>query len=190
MNTTTYLQRQLANINNIFHSIADDLTEEEWTSRPALGQNLIGYTVWHIPRTQDTFVQTWIRGVPEVAHGERWAQWQSLKHLGIGVGVSLDEADEIARSVRRNDVFEYGDAVHQEISAWLETIDESDLDQAKDTRQRLSSFPEYQTDTFLDEVSNLIDQPAWTLLMRPCIGHIHRHLGELEIVKDIMRKGK
>jgi hypothetical protein len=151
---------------------------------------MIGYTVWHMPRAQDTFVQTWIRGMPEVAHGERWAHWQPLKHLGIGVGISLDEADGIARSVKRTDVFEYADAVHQEISAWLERIDESELDQVNDTQQRLSPFPEYQTPGFLEDVRNLIDQPAWTLLMRPCIGHIHRHLGELEIVKTILRTKK
>src|SRR5262245_37844862 len=163
MNTTTYLQKQLANLNAVFHGITEDLTDEEWVTRPAPGQNMIGYTVWHMPRSQDSFVQTWARGVPEVAHGERWTHWQSLKHLGIGVGISLEEADNIARSTKRADVFEYADAVYQEISAWLEGLDEHELDQANDTRQRLSSFPEYQTHAFLEEVSNLIDQPSWTL---------------------------
>ena len=128
--------------------------------------------------------------MPEVAHGERWAHWQPLKHLGIGVGISLDEADDIARTVKRTDAYEYADAVHQEISAWLEKIDEGELDQVNDTKQRLASYPEYQTHEFLEDVRNLIDQPAWTLLMRPCIGHIHRHLGELEIVKTILRTNK
>lgn len=190
MNAPIYLLKQLANLNAVFHGITEDLTDEEWVTRPAPGQNMIGYTVWHMPRTQDSFVQTWIRGIPEVAHGERWAHWQTLKHLGIGVGISLEEADNIARSAKRTDVFEYADAVHQEISAWLESVNESELDQASDTRQHISSYPEYQTHEFLEEVSNLIDQPAWALLMRPCIGHIHRHLGELEIVKTILRTNK
>ena len=190
MNASTYLQKQLANLNTVFHGITEDLTDEEWVTRPAPGQNMIGYTVWHMPRAQDSFVQTWIRGIPEVAHGARWEHWQTLKHLGIGVGISLEEADNIARSTKRTDVVEYADAVHQEISTWLEGIVEDELDQANDTHQRLSSFPEYQTPGFLDDVRNLINQPAWTLLMRPCIGHIHRHLGELEIVKTILRINK
>jgi hypothetical protein len=190
MNAPTYLQKQLANLNAVFHGITGDLTDEEWVTRPAPGQNMIGYTVWHMPRSQDSFVQTWIRGVPEIAHGERWAHWQSLRNLGIGVGISLDEADEIARSFQKSDVINYADAVHEEISVWLASIDEKDLDQVNDTQQRLSSFPEYQTPGFLEDVKNLINQPAWTLLMRPCIGHIHRHLGELEIVKTILRTNK
>jgi hypothetical protein len=187
MNTTTYLQKQFANINAVFHGISDDLTDEEWVKRPTPGQNLIAYMVWHMPRTQDTFVQTWIRGKAEVVHRGRWIDWQPLKRLGIGVGISLDEADEIARTVHRMDVLEYADAVHQEIIAWLGESDESDLDRIPDVRQRLATFPEYQTPGFIEEVSNLYDQPIWGLLMRPCIGHIHRHLGELEFVKSGVR---
>ena len=187
MNAVAYLQKQLANINAIFHSIADDLTDQEWLARPAPGQNMMGYTVWHIPRTQDAHVQTWIRGIPEVVYGERWTHWQHLKRLGNGVGISLDEAEGIARSVQRVDVMEYADAVHKEISVWLNELNESDLDHLPNIPQHLSPFPEYQTPGFIEEAGGLFDQPIWSQLMRPCIGHIHRHLGELEIVKNILR---
>lgn len=189
MNAVTYLQKQLANINAIFHSIADDLTDQEWLARPASGQNMIGFTVWHIPRTQDTHVQTWIRGIPEIVHTPRWSHWHHLKRFGDGVGISLAEADEIARSVQMADVMEYADAVHQEISTWLQELNESDLDQLPNIPQHLSPYPEYQTPGFIEETRSLFDQPIWGQLMRPCIGHIHRHLGELEIVKNILRAG-
>jgi hypothetical protein len=129
-----------------------------------------------MPRTQDTFVQTWIRGRAEVAHSDRWTHWHALKPLGIGVGISLDQADEIARHVQRADVLAYADAVHQEVARWLEQSSDGDLDQIVNTRQRLAAFPEYQTPGFMEEISNLYDQPVWALLMRPCMGHIHRHL--------------
>jgi hypothetical protein len=143
MNTITYLQKQLANIDTIFHSIADDLTDEEWVSRPALGQNMIGYTAWHIPRTQDLHVQTWIRGVPEVVHGDRWTLWRRLKQHGNGVGISLAEADEIAYGVQRADVIEYANVVNQETLTWLNELNESDLDKLPNFRQHLSAYPEY-----------------------------------------------
>lgn len=187
MNTATFLQKQLANVNAVLHGLADDLTDEEWLARIAPGQNRLGYVAWHMPRTQDFFVQRWIRGLDEVAHGDRWTHWQSLKQTGIGVGISLDEADEIALTVKRADVLEYADAVLREISAWLEHCDEGELDRMPDPRQRLSAFPEYQTTGFVEEVSDLYDLPVWGVLMRPCIGHIHRHLGELEAAKNILR---
>ncbi len=132
-------------------------------------------------------MQTWIRGVAEVAYRDRWCHWRSLRRHGSGIGISLGDADEIARSARPIDVLEYADAVHQEIVAWLGERSESDLDQILDIRQRLAAFPEYQTPGFVEEIANLYDQPIWSLLMRPCIGHVHGHLGELEVVKHILR---
>ena len=58
MNSFTYLWKQFTNLNAVLHGITGDLTAEEWFTRPAPGQNLIDYTVWHIPRTQDHFLQT------------------------------------------------------------------------------------------------------------------------------------
>ena len=188
MNTTTLLREQFTNTNSVFHAIVDDLTDEEWVARPAPGENMHGYTAWHMPRTQDGMAQSWIRGVAEIAHGDRWAHWRALKRLGIGVGIALDEADEIARTVKRVDVLEYADAVRQEICAWLEQISDADLDQIPNARQHLSTFAEYQTPGFVEEVSDLYDLPAWSVLMRPCIGHIHRHMGELEAVKGVLRR--
>jgi DinB family protein len=190
MDLTTYLQKQFANLNGVFHAIAGDLTEEEWLARPAPGQNRLGYTVWHIPRAQDNFLQTWIRGQAELFHGDRWAHWHHLRPLGVGIGITLDESDKITQTVRCEDVMIYADEVHQTMTTWLGEIGEEVFDQVTDARQRLKVFPEYQTPGYLEEVDNLLDLPIWGLLIRPCIGHIHRHLGELEITKDILRKAK
>ena len=187
MNSLTYIQNQLTNIDAIFRHIVGDLMEDELVIRPAKRQNMIGYTVWHMPRTQDAHIQTWIRGVPEIVHGERWSHWQPLRHLGYGTGISLDEADEIARSIRIPEVLEYAGEVHLEITTWLQDLDESELDQIPDISKHLSQYPEYQTESLLREVGDLVEQPIWGQLMRPCIGHIHRHLGELEIIKEIIR---
>jgi hypothetical protein len=188
MNVTTYLKRQFSNLNSVIHYYADDLTEKEWLTRPGPGQNRIGYTVWHMPRAQDHFLHAWIRGEQEIAYGDRWAHWQRLKPLGIGVGITLRESDEITCSVHLEDVLMYADEVHQSLITWLAEIREEVLDQVPDAQSRLTAFPEYQTPGYLEEVNNLFGLPVWGLLIRPCMGHIHRHCGELEITKDILRK--
>lgn len=188
MKVTAYLKNQFVNLNEVFRAIAGDLTESEWVARPAPGQNTVGYAVWHMPRTQDNFIQTWVRGQAEIAHSDGWAHWQHLKPLGIGVGITLEESDEIARTVRLADILVYADEVHQTITAWLAEIDESVLDQVPAAQQYLTAFPEYQTPGYLEEVKNLVGIPVWGLLIGPCMGHVHRHLGELEITKEILRK--
>ncbi|HEX2998334.1 MAG TPA: DinB family protein, partial [Anaerolineales bacterium] len=190
MDIINYLQQQFTNLNGLFHALADDLTEAEWDTRPAPGQNRIGYLVWHLPRTQDHFLHTWIRAQSEIAHRERWAGWHALKPLGIGIGITLAESDEITRLVRCADAMAYADEVHEAILAWLAGIREADLDKVPDARQCLMAFPEYQTPGYLAEVGDIFDLPVWNLLMKPCMGHAHRHLGELEILKDIVRKAR
>ena len=188
MYLTAYLQKQFGNFNGVLHSIVGDLTEAEWLARPAPGQNTLGYTVWHIPRTQDNFLQTWIRGQAEIFHSDRWAHWQHLRPLGVGIGITLEQADQIARSVHCEDVLAYADEVHQTMMNWLAQVREEELDPATDARERLKAFPEYQTPGYLEEIDNLLDLPVWGLLIRPCMGHAHRHLCEVDITKDVLRK--
>jgi hypothetical protein len=187
MKATGLLQQQFSNINTIFHSVVEDLIDQEWVSRPAPSHNRVAYIAWHLPRVQDSHIHTWIRGIPELFHSDRWSQWHHLKRFGNGVGITLEEADEVALSVLHADVLAYADAVYHESSAWLHNLSDADLDRIPDYRLHLSAYPEYQTPGFYEEISSLLDQPIWSQLMRPCIGHIHRHLGELELVKALIR---
>ena len=188
MDIKTYLTRQNKNLNGVLHHLAGDISKEEWFSRPGPGQNTVGYTVWHIPRTQDHFLQTWIRGEAEVVTKGQWSHWANLKAAGIGVGITMEQSDEIAQTATLADTLAYADEVHQTLLVWLEGINDNTLDFAPDVKERLQAYPEYQTPGYLAEVTDLFGLPVWGLLIRPCMGHLHRHLGELEITKDVLRK--
>ena len=190
MNAPTYLRKQFSNLNSAFHYYVDELTEDEWISRPGPGQNMIAYTVWHMPRIQDNMLQVWIRDQAEIAHSDRWTHWQPLRPFGIGVGITLEASDQISRTVHFAETLAYADEVHQAIITWLGEISEDDLDKVPDAKRRLTPYPEYQTPGYQVETDNLHGLPTWGLLMRPCMGHVHRHLGELEITLDILRKAK
>jgi hypothetical protein len=187
MNTISFIENQLINIHDLYHKIVTDFTEQEWNTRLASSQNLIGYTVWHIPRTQDNVVHSWMRGIPEIFHQARWSMWQPLQRLGIGTGITQLEADEIAATVDLAQTIAYEEAVHQEILAWLHQINESDLTQIPNIDAHLAAYPEYQAKGFRAETDMMRDQPIWNLFMRPCIGHMHRHLGELALLKAMLR---
>ena len=187
MNSITLLENILTNIHNTLHSVVDDLTEQEWKARSAPDQNMIGFTVWHLPRIQDNIIQTWIRGIPEVVDDERWADWHQFKPLGSGVGITSEEADVIAFSVQKVDVLVYADAVQQEILTWLLELSDDDLDRIPNSKENLSSHPEYQTPGYHKEADGLLGQPVWVMLMLPCMTHIHQHLGEIMLAKEILR---
>lgn len=190
MNIKAYLALQFKNLNGVLHGIAGDITTEEWLSRPGPGQNTLGYSVWHCPRIQDHFLHRWIQGRAELVESSRWSHWSHLKPLGVGVGITLNESDTIAHTTTLADTLTYADEVHAALLAWLAEMDEDMLDVVTNAREHVRSFPEYQTPGYLDEMNNLFPVPVSGLLMRPCMGHVHRHLGEIEITKDILRKAK
>ena len=187
MKATALLAKQVTGVNTLLHHAADDLIQHEWTSRPVRGENMPGFMVWHVPRMQDHTVQTWIRGVPEVVHDERWAHWHDLQPLGAGLGIPLEEADRIARCVQPAEVLAYADVVLREILSWLATLTDDDLEYIPPARQHLAPYPEYQTAGHHAETDELLDLPIWRLLSGPCIGHVRGHLGELALLKAQLR---
>jgi hypothetical protein len=183
MNAITLLNNQFSTINEVLHGVVDDLTDREWITRAAPGQNLIGFTIWHLARTQDCHVQTFIRGVPEVITASRWKNQGGLTSSGFGLDISLEAADAIARTTERVVVLEYADVVHKEITAWLHGLDEGDLDRVPDIQSHIAALPEYQTKAVEEAI---FDKPVWYVL-GPCLGHIRGHLGEVMTLKSILR---
>jgi hypothetical protein len=189
MRTTKFLENFFDYGHMMMHHAVADLTDEEWETRIADHQNKLGYIAWHLPRVQDNMIQTWIRGLPEVVHGERWAHWEKFRHLGVGVGITLKEADDIASGVNKADVLAYEEVVYQEALVWLRQLNDADLDLIPDAQKHLVPYPEYQTAGYHEETDGHLGEPTWELLMRPCIGHIQRHLGEIMTVKAVLREG-
>jgi hypothetical protein len=182
MRAAHFFQAQLVSIHEGFHSVLDDMTDGEWIARPFPGMNLPGFTLWHVARTLDMDVQTWIRGVPEVISQERWANCGALTAPGFGYTVTLEEADSIARGVTRADIGAYGDAVVQEVLTWLGTLNDNDLDMIPDGHSHIAAFPVY---------SNLLEfpnGPIWAELVDPCGLHCRGHLSEVALIKQQVRQ--
>ena len=112
------------------HHSAGDLTPDELTRRVLPGVNPLGFIVWHMARSQDWGVNTAIRNVPELITRNPWRD-SKVAIAGIGTGFDADEADDVARRVDLASLLAYSDAVHADSVAWLETQDESMLDEIR-----------------------------------------------------------
>ena len=77
--------------------------------------------------------------------------------------------------------------VRQSITTWLSEISEDELDRVTDTKGPLVAFPECQKPAHVEDVRTLYDLPIRGVLMRPCMVHMHRYLGEIEITKCVLR---
>jgi len=186
MDAVTLLRDQLKRMNAILHDVAHDLRSSEWTARAAPGQNCLGFTLWHVPASQDWTVQTWIRNVAEVRDREPWARVGSLDRLGLAFGMSLAEADAIAAAVGPADTLAYADAVLAEILGWLRPLSDADLARVPDARAHLTRHVAYRSARYQAEVQEMWDQPLGPLIAGDA-GHGRGHLGEARLVKELVR---
>jgi hypothetical protein len=189
MRATQLLQLQLQGTNTRFHAIIDDLTDEEWTTRVLPETNLMAFDLWHVARAHDTTVQLFVRGVPEVIKQARWADCGALTTPGFGLNLGREAADAVARGITRADLAAYADAVHAEISAWLETLDDGDLDAVPDYAAHLADEAVYQQDPALlkEVLEDTEGTPVWGDLVGYCIGHCRGHLAEVALFKEQLR---
>jgi len=197
VNAISLLVQQLQTVNLRIHHSARDLTPEELVARPLRGVNPIGFLLWHMARSQDWAVNTAIRDVAEVIKREPWAG-SPLAVPGIGTGFELNEAAIAAARFELPELLRYADAVHDDTVGWLSTVDEAMLDFIPEVAAHDAPHPEYQTPGFRAEMDSGPEHddavgrkgglPAWVFLTSVSITHLHRHLGELDLVKDLLRR--
>ena len=197
MNAIGLLVQQLETVNVRLHHSAGDLSPEELVARPLPGINPVAFLVWHMARSQDWAVNTAIRDVPEVIMREPWSR-SPLAVPGIGTGFELEEAAAVAPHLHRADLLAYADAVHADTLSWLRTVDEAILDEIPDVATHDARHAEYQTPGFRAEMDSGPEHdeavgskgglPVWIFLTSVSITHLHRHLGELDLLRDLLRR--
>ena len=197
MNAIELLVRELDTVNIRLHHSAGDLSPDELIAQPIPGVNAIGFILWHMARSQDWGVNTAIRDEPEVITREPWLQ-SPIAVPGIGTGFDAEQAIEVAHRVDRDTILRYADAVHSDISSWLRTQRPSVLDEIPDAGAHDARHPEYQTAGFRAEMDSGPEHddaagrrgglPAWVYLTSVAVTHLHRHLGEVDLLKDLLRR--
>jgi hypothetical protein len=191
------LVQQLETVNLRIHHSTRDLTAAELVARSLPGVNPIAFLIWHMARSQDWAVNTAIRDVPEVMKREPWIR-SPLAVPGIGTGFELAEAADVSARFNRTDLLSYTDAVHADTLSWLRTVDEQILEDIPDVAAHDARHAEYQTASFRaemdsgpehdDAVGRAGGLPVWIYLTSVSITHLHRHLGELDLIKDLLRR--
>jgi hypothetical protein len=187
MRATELMERQLGSVNQILHDVTADLTADEATTRVLPRTNLIAFDLWHIARVLDWAAQTMARGVPEVIDESRWQGRGQLATHGIGVGISEEQADALARAVALADVLAYADATHQSVLAWLRALPDDALESQPDVPAHLARYPVYMEPAMRAEVPWMFEQPPLWRCLAPAIGHNRDHLAEIDLLKRQLR---
>jgi hypothetical protein len=131
-------------------------------------------------------VSTSIRQVPEVADGFPDGL-PDPDVYGFGVGLTDDRAREAAAQVQVPALLAYADAVAESVDTWLAALSAEDLDEVPPFLENQGARAPYTSQGSLDEVSGLAGQPVGVLLMRPAMGHLFSHLGELDLLLQLAK---
>jgi hypothetical protein len=178
----------LVSVNNILHTIADDLTAEELVTRVLPNTNLLAFDLWHVARAQDWALQTLVRGVPELIDGARWQGYGALATHGIGVGMTEAQADALAQQMKLADLLAYADATHAAILEWLGALSDDDaLEQKPDVPAHLARYPVYLEPAMREEVPWMFLRPHVWLCLGPANGHVRDHLAAMDLLKQQAR---
>jgi hypothetical protein len=145
---------------------------------------------WHVARTQDWALQTLVRGVPEMIDDPRWQGRGRLVTHGIGVGMSGEQADEMACHLVLADILEYADTVHQAILTWLSAIPDDERTREPDVPVHLQRYPIYLELAMREEVPWMFQHPqVWRCLM-PVLVHVRDHLAQVDLLNRQRRVRK
>lgn len=194
MNSPELVQKQLNLANGTLHLLVEPLTDEQWLGRPVEGGNLVAFTAWHLNRVLDAHFHTVYRGVPEVAAAEPWSSHPALSHPGVGIGLTLEAADALARSLTKADLLAYADAVRAAAVAWLKQLDPAEFDREPDLEGNRHRGPAvYRDGLYLQfwplgpPLNTRPDKPLW-LLIATILLHTHQHLGEIELAAQVVER--
>jgi hypothetical protein len=177
---------QLNAVNFQLHAVAASMQPADWLRRSVPGTNLPAFTFWHIPRTIDSTVNMGIRGVPELIESQPWAGKRWARREG-GTGYSAEEADQLAAEVVPEEVLEYADAVRSNVSQWLKTVTDEELEAPNTLLEHARASGAYTRAGVEESIAPLVGQPVWFLLSVTCYAHSWAHLEEIKLLASVGR---
>jgi uncharacterized damage-inducible protein DinB len=168
MNLSDFILDNLDRIQRVLAEAVDSLTYEELTWRPGAEANPIGFILWHQARCEDTYIQSLIRGQPQVWVSEKWYQKLNLPDDPWDNGNDYTAAQVAGFPVPAlKDLSAYAEAVRARTVACLEGMTPEDL-------SREISPPEFWGDNLAKLLSYMLCE-------------LTQHTGQIAYLRGLQR---
>lgn len=187
METAQVLSSLIRTLNLRFREVAAETHADEWLRRAAPGTNLLAFSLWHVARAIDADVQMGIRGVAEVVERFPWSERAWARPGGLGVGYTIDEADQVAQMVVIDEVIEYADVVTVEVSEWLKTVSDAELGRPSEFIAHARASSQYGYPAFAEQIAWMEGRPVWAILSVAVFAHSWGHLAEMQTLRKVLR---
>jgi uncharacterized damage-inducible protein DinB len=165
MTLNRFIEGSLAQEETLLGQVAQDLTPEELTWRPGPAANTIGWTLWHMLRVEDMWVQFYAQHQLEVWERDGWHQRFGLPTRDNGFGHTPEQVAAFP-TLDLGTLLEYGRAVRAATLEYLRSRSEQDFQSVPRERR-----PEITVEA----------------IFRQLIGELYQHLGQLAYLKGLQR---
>ena len=165
MELKEYIKNELDGLKRVSTRILNTLTQQELMWRPACGCNSMGLILFHVARSEDSFIQATLQNKPQIWESGKWYHKMSLAEGEIGAHFTIDQVNAFPVPEMKN-ILDYYEAVRAETLNYLSSLDIREFD--KVVKLRFGDFT-------VAGIFSLI------------VSHTAEHLGEISYLRGMLR---
>jgi len=166
MELKEYILMELEGVKRSLGRVTGSLKQNEITWRPSCGCNSIGLILFHMIKSEDSFIQARLRGKPELFESEKWYQKLNLAVDESGAHYSIDQVNSFPVPELK-DLMAYAEAVYNSTVAHLKGMQPADFDK-KITMPFFGEMP-------AAAIFNIL------------VSHAAQHIGEISYLRGLQR---
>jgi uncharacterized damage-inducible protein DinB len=165
MEVKEFIKGQLDGADQAIKRVIETLTQEEIAWQPMSGCNAIGLILFHIYKTEDSFVHAMLQGKKELWETEKWYEKLELPVTEASAHYTIEQVDAF-KVPKLKAILDYGAAVHKATVAYLDTIKPADFD--KKIEMRFGPMP-------------------MAMVFSILVSHAASHTGEISYIRGLKR---
>jgi uncharacterized damage-inducible protein DinB len=165
MEVKEYIRLELEGLDRNLKRVTDSLKQEEIGWRPASGCNSIGLILFHVAKSEDSFVQKMLQDKQEIWETDEWYKKLELDAKEAGAHYTVEQVNAFC-APKLDAVMEYTAAVRAQTLACLDAMKPADL-------ERKIKVP-------------WGEMPA-VMVFSIIVGHASQHLGEISYLRGLQR---
>ena len=166
MTLNEFITDALDKENGFLLEALDGLTPEEAAWQPALDANSIGWTLWHMVRVEDMWIQFFAQFQPELWESEGWHEKFGLPTRDNGFGHTAEQVNNFPQ-LDLAEFLRYRAAVREATLAYLNTLTPDDMETVPRERR-----PEMSLGA----------------MFRQIIGEMYQHVGHIAYLRGLQGK--
>jgi len=166
MNLKEYIRMELDGLDRSLKRVSDGLTAEEMKWRPTCGCNSIGLILFHIAKSEDSFIQGRLKETKELWETEKWYKKLNMDIKEAGAHYTTEQVNKFPVPELKA-VMEYAAAVHAATLTYLDKLTAADFDK-KITMPHFGEMPV-------------------ALIFSITVSHASQHIGEISYLRGLQR---